>query len=95
MKVAVILIAAVAATVSAGTQYTHATPCYGTESREDRNQRRVLQFYDAMFNRNDTSSIAEMIDPNLYIQHNPNIPNGPAGLMSFVYVVVHVWTLLL
>lgn len=50
-------------------------------AREERNRALVLDFYDRVFNKHDTSIIEKVMVED-YIQHNPNLPTGRAALIS-------------
>ncbi|MGV0049921.1 nuclear transport factor 2 family protein [Mycobacterium colombiense] len=51
--------------------------------KQDRNAHRVLEAFDALFNRHDFAAAESFWSPN-YIQHSPALPPGRDGL--FVHV---------
>jgi predicted SnoaL-like aldol condensation-catalyzing enzyme len=68
-------------------------------ARAVRNKGNVLALYDAMINnKNSEEAVSKFLVPN-YIQHNPLVPDGAAGLAGFfdkmtkdranLHVVVH------
>jgi predicted SnoaL-like aldol condensation-catalyzing enzyme len=54
-----------------------------TDPRLDRNKRNVLAFYEAAINTKDFDAAARLI-ADRYVQHNPAIADGPAGLKDRV-----------
>jgi predicted SnoaL-like aldol condensation-catalyzing enzyme len=50
-----------------------------TDPRLDRNKRNVLAFYEAAINTKDFDAAAQLIGDR-YVQHNPAIADGAAGL---------------
>lgn len=50
---------------------------------ETANLRLVLEFYDAILNRQQWERLDEFVDPG-YLQHKPDAADGPAGLREFV-----------
>jgi predicted SnoaL-like aldol condensation-catalyzing enzyme len=54
-----------------------------SDARAVRNKDNVLALYDAMINRKNTEEgVNQFLEPN-YIQHNPLVPDGAAGLAGF------------
>ena len=51
-------------------------------AKEEANRRLVLEFYDQFFNRHEVDKAADAVADN-YKQHNPNVPDGKAPLVSF------------
>jgi len=47
------------------------------------NKKIVIDFYDKALNQKDYEAAAKYFGPR-YIQHNPNVPNGPDGLKGLV-----------
>jgi predicted SnoaL-like aldol condensation-catalyzing enzyme len=54
-----------------------------TDPRLDRNKRNVLAFYEAAINTKDFDAAARLI-ADRYVQHNPAIADGAAGLKDRV-----------
>jgi predicted SnoaL-like aldol condensation-catalyzing enzyme len=54
-----------------------------TEDQEEANRQMVVTAYLGLFNNHDVTLIDQYWDPN-YLQHNPMVPNGTAGLRMFV-----------
>src|SRR5882757_8717307 len=53
------------------------------DARAVRNKENVLALYDAMINKkNPEEAVSTFLVPN-YIQHNPLVPDGAAGLAGF------------
>lgn len=53
------------------------------DARAVRNKDNVLALYDAMINKkNSEEAVGKFLVPN-YIQHNPLVPDGAAGLAGF------------
>jgi predicted SnoaL-like aldol condensation-catalyzing enzyme len=53
------------------------------DTRAVRNKENVLALYDAMINnKNPEEAVSKFLEPN-YIQHNPLVPDGAAGLAGF------------
>ena len=51
-------------------------------SPAEANKKIVTAFYERLINRKDPSAIDEFVGPR-YIQHNPNVADGPEGLLAF------------
>lgn len=51
--------------------------------QEEKNLKAVLDFYDAVINGQQYSRVYEFVDKN-YIQHKPEVEDGPEGLLDFV-----------
>jgi len=51
--------------------------------QEDKNLKAVLDFYDVVINGQQYSRVYEFVDKN-YIQHKPEVEDGPEGLLDFV-----------
>ena len=49
---------------------------------EERNRQLVLDAYEKLFVRQEFSRAAELLDPG-YIQHRPDVPDGPEGVLNF------------
>ena len=47
------------------------------------NKKIVVDFYEKALNQKDFEAAAQHFGPR-YIQHNPNVPNGPDGLKALV-----------
>jgi predicted SnoaL-like aldol condensation-catalyzing enzyme len=47
------------------------------------NKKVVVEFYEKALNQKDYEAAARYFGPR-YIQHNPNVPNGPDGLKGLV-----------
>ncbi len=52
-------------------------------AQEEKNKKFVVEFYDALFNKHDMSSIDRAIGPT-YTQHNPAAADGTAALKAFL-----------
>lgn len=50
--------------------------------QEQANQRLVLNFYDAFFNKHQVAEAAEVVADS-YKQHNPEVPDGKAPFVNF------------
>src|SRR5260370_40618208 len=56
---------------------------YSNDARDVRNKDNVLTLYDAMINRkNPEEAVGKFLVPG-YVQHNPLVPDGAAGLAGF------------
>ena len=64
------------------TGYTCASPDEQYTPAERRNRDVVLDFYDAGVNRRDYAAAFRHLG-NHYIQHNPNVSDGPEGFREF------------
>lgn len=53
------------------------------EAQEVQNKAVVLRVYDEVFDQGKTELVNDLFSKN-YIQHNPMLPNGPEGLISYV-----------
>ena len=51
--------------------------------KEEKNLKTVLDFYDIVINRQQFSRVLEFVDKG-YIQHKPEVADGPEGLLEFV-----------
>lgn len=51
--------------------------------QEEKNLKAVLDFYDVVINGQQYSRVYEFVDKN-YIQHKPEVEDGPEGLLDFV-----------
>ncbi|MFV0292694.1 MAG: nuclear transport factor 2 family protein [Paracoccus sp. (in: a-proteobacteria)] len=51
-------------------------------TQEEANRELVIEFYDRFFNQHDISAASELITED-YIQHNPQVPDGRAPLVSY------------
>jgi predicted SnoaL-like aldol condensation-catalyzing enzyme len=51
--------------------------------QEEKNLKAVLDFYDVVINGQQYSRVYEFVDKN-YIQHKPEVADGPEGLLDFV-----------
>lgn len=49
----------------------------------EKNLKAVLDFYDVVINGQQYSRVYEFVDKN-YIQHKPEVEDGPEGLLDFV-----------
>jgi predicted SnoaL-like aldol condensation-catalyzing enzyme len=58
-------------------------PADARASALEANKKTVLDFYDKALNGADLDAAAAQLGPH-YIQHNPNIPDGVDGFMTFV-----------
>jgi predicted SnoaL-like aldol condensation-catalyzing enzyme len=58
------------------------TGLMGSE-REERNRRLVLDFYENVINKREYDRWPEYLHPD-YIQHKPNIADGPQGVLDFM-----------
>jgi predicted SnoaL-like aldol condensation-catalyzing enzyme len=47
------------------------------------NKKVVIDFYEKALNQKDYEAAAQYFGPR-YVQHNPNVPNGPDGLKGLV-----------
>lgn len=52
-------------------------------TREEQNKAIMLRVYDEAFGQGKTAVVNELFSEN-YIQHNPMVPNGPQGLVSYI-----------
>ncbi|WP_309143804.1 MULTISPECIES: nuclear transport factor 2 family protein [unclassified Bradyrhizobium] len=50
--------------------------------KEEANRKLVLEFYDRVFNRHEPKEAAEVLG-DVYIQHNPTVPDGKSHFVSF------------
>jgi predicted SnoaL-like aldol condensation-catalyzing enzyme len=50
--------------------------------KEEANRKLVVEFYDRFFNGHEVEKASEVVADD-YIQHNPNVPDGKAPLVSF------------
>ncbi len=50
---------------------------------EERNRKAVLDFYEAIINRQEYHRASEWLDPG-YTQHKPIVKDGPEGVLDFV-----------
>ena len=51
--------------------------------QHDRNRATVLAFYDLMFNQCRPAEAVEQYVGDVYIQHNPVVPDGKAGFIDY------------
>ena len=51
--------------------------------QEEKNLKAVLDFYDVVIDGQQYSRVYEFVDKN-YIQHKPEVEDGPEGLLDFV-----------
>jgi len=51
--------------------------------QEEKNLKAVLDFYDVVINGQQYSRVNEFVDKD-YIQHKPEVVDGPEGLLDFV-----------
>ena len=51
--------------------------------QEERSLKLVVDFYDALINKQQYSRASEFLDKN-YIQHRPGVENGPEGVINFL-----------
>jgi predicted SnoaL-like aldol condensation-catalyzing enzyme len=51
--------------------------------QEEKNLKAVLYFYDVVINGQQYSRVYEFVDKN-YIQHKPEVEDGPEGLLDFL-----------
>ena len=51
--------------------------------QEETNKQVVVAFYEAAINRKDFVAASKFLAPR-YVQHNPNAPDGPEGLKTFL-----------
>jgi predicted SnoaL-like aldol condensation-catalyzing enzyme len=51
--------------------------------QEEKNLKAVLDFYDVVINGQQYSRVYEFVDKN-YIQHKPEVEDGPEGLLDFL-----------
>jgi predicted SnoaL-like aldol condensation-catalyzing enzyme len=51
--------------------------------QRDRNKETVLAFYDLMFNRCRPAEAVEQYVGEVYIQHNPVVPDGKQGFIDY------------
>lgn len=49
----------------------------------ERNRANVVAFYDMMFNKNEPRQAVERYAGDDYIQHNPHVASGTAGLIDY------------
>ncbi|HTV79590.1 MAG TPA: nuclear transport factor 2 family protein [Steroidobacteraceae bacterium] len=56
-----------------------ASPDERYTEQERRNRDAVLEFYDSALNRRDYAAACRHLGPH-YIEHNPNVSDGPEGL---------------
>lgn len=59
------------------------TPLKGPETHEEQNKAIMLRVYDEIFRQGKTEVVNELFGEK-YIQHNPMVPNGPEGLISYI-----------
>ncbi len=52
-------------------------------AQEEQNKAIILRVYDEVFDQGKTELVNDLFSRN-YIQHNPIVPNGPEGLISYV-----------
>ena len=52
-------------------------------SQLDRNKAAVLAFYDLMFNHGRPAEAVEQYVGDVYIQHNPRVPDGKEGFINY------------
>ena len=53
------------------------------DQQEEANKKIVIAFYEAAINQKDFAAAEKYLGPR-YIQHNPNVPDGPQGLKNFL-----------
>lgn len=53
------------------------------EAHEEQNKAIILRVYDEVFGQGKTELVNDLFSKN-YIQHDPMLPNGPEGLISYV-----------
>ena len=51
--------------------------------QEEKDLKAVVDFYEVIINGKQYSRVYEFVDKN-YIQHKPEVADGPAGLLEFV-----------
>jgi len=51
-------------------------------AEEEQNKQIVLDFYEKALNQKDFASASKYL--GAYTQHNPNVPDGPAGLQQYI-----------
>ncbi len=51
--------------------------------QEQKNLQAVLDFYEVVINNQQYARVSEFVDDN-YIQHKPEVEDGPKGLLDFV-----------
>jgi len=56
--------------------------------QEEKNLKAVLDFYDVVINGQQYSRVCGFVDKN-YIQHKPEVEDGPEGLLDFVRWSTH------
>ena len=49
----------------------------------DRNRRTAMAFYDLMFNQNKPAEAIERYVGDVYIQHNPTVPDGKQAFIDY------------
>jgi len=52
-------------------------------AQEEKNLKLVKDFYDIVINRQEYSRVHEFVDKH-YIQHKPEVADGPEGLLDFL-----------
>jgi predicted SnoaL-like aldol condensation-catalyzing enzyme len=53
------------------------------DERLERNKQTVMAFYDLMFNRCRPAEAMEQYAGDVYIQHNPTVPDGKAAFVDY------------
>jgi predicted SnoaL-like aldol condensation-catalyzing enzyme len=55
----------------------------GADAQQEQNKKAVVEFYDKAINQKDFEAASKYLGPR-YTQHNPNAPDGPEGLKTFL-----------
>jgi predicted SnoaL-like aldol condensation-catalyzing enzyme len=54
--------------------------------QQEQNKKAVVEFYEKALNQKDFDAASKYLGPR-YTQHNPNAPDGPEGLKTFLQVL--------